>query len=471
MKITKNLFLRLFALLVVTVPCVCFGQENSPIDYRALKEYEGSYEYFGGTRLQAAASPRDNRLYAIINEVRYPLETVARDSFLDVQKTKVTFERDAANQITGYRVSNNFFKRLSKENFPANIWYPRYVADGGKFRYEYLTPEKLKDNLPIGSLSKTGLDAAAIKEMVEKIADETYKNIHSVLIVKDGKLVVEEYFYEYDRNKLHQLRSTTKSVISALVGIAVEKGFIKSVNETVLSFFPEYDVKNLSEDKKKITIENLLTNQSGLACDDEDKNSPGNEMKMGNSSDWVKFTLDLPMIDRPGNGGRYCSGGVIVLGKIVEKTTRKPLKDFAAEHLFTPLGVSDFKWNFKPDSSSAETFCQIYLTPRAMAKFGLLYLNGGKLGGKQIISDKWVKDSLAKHSVVNETDYGYLWWRPWFNVNGKRVDGIAAKGYGGQRIYLRQDLNMIAVITGGNYGGNSPSDELLVKYILPPFAK
>lgn len=350
------------------------------------------------------------------------------------------------------------------------MWYPRYVPNGGRFRYEYRMPENLRDGLKVGALSKTALDPALIKEMVEKIADETYKNIHSVLIVKDGKLVVEEYFYEYDRNKSHQLRSTTKSVVSALVGIAVEKGFIKSVNEPVLSFFPEYDVKNRSEDKKKITIENLLTNQSGLACDD-DKNSPGNESKMGNSPDWAKFTLDLPMLDRPGNGGKYCSGGVIVLGRIVEKATGKPLKDFAAENLFTPLGVADFKWNFKPDRSSAETFCQIYLTPRAMAQFGSLYLNGGKFGGKQVISAAWVTDSLAKHSVVNDTDYGYLWWRPWFNVNGKRADGIAAKGYGGQRIYLRPELNLLVVITGGNYGGNSPSDELLVKYVLPPFVK
>lgn len=457
--------------LVVSLgAAICFGQANYQIGYQDLKEYEGGYEYFNNTRLQLAASPRDNSLYAIINEVRYPLKSVGKDSFLDVQNSKILFERNKANQISGYRVSNNFFKRLSKEDFPVKMWYPRYAGDG-QFEYKYVLPEKTGDGLEVGALKTAGLDDGLIKQMVEKIAVETYKNVHSILIVKDGKLAVEEYFYEYDRNRLHQMRSTTKSVVSALVGIAIEKGFIKSVNEPVLSFFPEYDVKNLSEDKKKIIIENLLTHQSGLDCDDDNQKSAGNELKMGTSPDWVKFTLDLPMNDKPKTRAKYCSGGVIVLGRIVEKATGKTLKEFAAQNLFKPLGITDFEWNFKPDNRSVETFCQIYLTPRAMAKFGLLYLNGGKYGGKQVISSDWVKASLSKHSVVNDTDYGYLWWRPWFNVSGKRADGIAAKGYGGQRIYLRQDLNLVVVITGGNYNGNSPSDDILAKYILPSFDK
>lgn len=460
----------LFILFISFQSAICFSQVITQISFRDLKEYEGTYEYVNNSRLQLAASPKDDLLYAIINEVRYPLKNVDKDNFLDVQNTKVVFERNTLNQITGYRVGSDFFKLLSKENFPVEMWYSRYV-NGGKFAYEYKNPEKLNDGLSVGSIKNTTLDSSLIKQMVEKIADETYKNVHGVLIVKDDKLIVEEYFYEYDQSKLHQLRSTTKSFISALVGIAIDKKLIKSKDETVLSFFPEHEVKNPSEEKKKITIENLLTNQSGLECDDDNPKSAGNEMKMGISPDWVKFTLDLPMTDRPGNKGKYCSGGVIVLGRIVEKATGKPLKDFARKYLFEPLKISNFEWNFKPDRSSAETFCQLYLSPRSMAKFGQLYLNDGKYGGKQIISNEWIKQSLAKHSVVNDTDYGYLWWRPWFNVNGKRADGIAAKGFGGQRIYLRPDLNLMVVITGGNYNGNSPSDSMLINYILPPFVK
>lgn len=461
----------LYILFISVYSTICSSQVFSQIGFRDLKEYEGTYEYVNNSRLQLAASPKDDLLYAIINEVRYPLKNVGKDSFLDVQNTKVLFERNASNQITSYRVGDSFFKLLSKENFPVEMWYSRYVKGGGKFEYQYKIPEKTNDGLNAGSLQNANLDASLIKQMVEKIADETYKNVHSVLIIKDGKLVMEEYFYEYDQNKLHQLRSTTKSFISALVGIAIDKKFIKSKDETVLSYFSEYEVKNSSEDKKKITIENLLTNQSGLECDDDNPKSAGNEMKMGTSPDWGKFTLDLPMVAKPGTVGKYCSGGLIVLGRIIEKATGENIEEFARKSLFEPLEIKDFKWNFNPDNSSVETFCQLYLSPRSMAKFGQLYLNGGKFDGKQIISNEWVKQSLAKHSVVNDTDYGYLWWRPWFIVNGKRQDGIAAKGFGGQRIYLRPDLNLIVVITGGNYNGNSPSDELLVKYILPAFAK
>jgi CubicO group peptidase (beta-lactamase class C family) len=111
------------------------------------------------------------------------------------------------------------------------------------------------------------------------------------------------------------------------------------------------------------------------------------------------------------------------------------------------------------------------LTPRDAAKFGLLYLNGGKYGGRQVVSAEWVRDSLSKRSVVNDTDYGYLWWRQWLSVRGRRVDGVTAKGNGGQRIYLWPDLNMVAVVTGGGYNKQSRSDQLLAQYILPPFAR
>src|SRR5262249_222701 len=152
----------------------------------------------------------------------------------------------------------------------------------------------------------------------------------------------------------------------ALTGIAIDKGFIKSKNEKVLPYFPEYDFNNNSEEKRKITIENLLTNQSGLDCDITDPKSEGNETVMSNSDDWVKFTLDLPMIDSPGGKGRYCSGNPVTLGRIIEKTTHQQLPDFAKQTLFRDLGIQKFKWSFKPDKSSSETFCQVYLSSRDM---------------------------------------------------------------------------------------------------------
>jgi CubicO group peptidase (beta-lactamase class C family) len=160
---------------------------------------------------------------------------------------------------------------------------------------------------------------------------------------------------------------------------------------------------------------------------------------------------------------------VVTLGRVVEKASGQGLYDFAKIHLFDPLGVKSFRWDFKPDPSQSESFCQLYLTPRDMAKFGLLYLQGGKWNGRQVISPQWVEASLAAHTTLNGTEYGYLWWRQWLNVAGTRYDGVTAKGNGGQRIYLWPSLNMVTVITGGNFNTQSPSDKLLIEYVLPAF--
>jgi hypothetical protein len=385
-----------------------FSQQRYNVAYEQLKEFEGLYEYSNHTTLKIAASPKDTSLYAIINESRYKLTPFDKDLFLNMSKEKVQFFRNRSNDISGYSYNKDTFQLLSRNVFfPKSIWYPRLTSPQD-FKYKYQQPKDVEDGLPTGNIQKSGLDTASLAEMMRKIVDGTYPNVHSVLIIKDGKLVFEEYFYEYNQDSLHELRSATKSFVSALMGIAIEKSFIKSKNETALSYFPEYTLNNNSDAKRRITIENLLTNQSGLDCDISNDKSEGNETKMSYSNDWVKFMLDLPMIDTAGGKGMYCSGNVIVAGRIIEKATKQPLPEFAKQNLFAPLGITNFKWNFKPDISSAETFCQLYLCPRDMAKFGLLFLNNGNWNGKQIISSDWVKQSLTKHSTVQNVDYGYL---------------------------------------------------------------
>ncbi len=290
-----------------------------------------------------------------------------------------------------------------------------------------------------------------------------------MLIIKDNKLIFEEYFYEYDETVLQEIRSATKSFYSALVGLAIDNKMIRSKNDPVLGFFPEYNVKNPSPEKYKITIENLLTNQSGLDCEDDDPNSAGNENKMYSKPDWVKFVLDVPMLDSPGGKARYCSGGVMALGKIVEKASHQSLYSFSKKYLFGPLGVTNYTWEFQPDASHQDSYGQLYIRPRDMAKFGLLYLNEGQWNGQQIISKEWVRSSIEEHTVLRNAGYGYLWWRPWFMIDGNRQTGIAAKGNGGQRIYLRPDLHLVVVITGGAFNKESSADDLLAHYILPAF--
>ena len=445
-----------------------FSQQQDKISYKLLKEYEGVYDYADHLKVSFAASPKDTALVAIINQSEYVLKNEGLDVFSTRYDT-IHFLRNAKNIPSAYISKRDTFKLVSKNVFfPQTMWYPRLR---GKDVYQYKIPENLNDGLAVGDISKTVLDSALLKEMMKKIISGTYPNVHSVLIIKDGKLVFEQYFYQYTKDSVQEMRSATKSFFSALTGIAIDKGFIKSKDETVLSYFPEYTLNNMSDNKKRITVENLLTQQTGLDCDISNAKSEGNETTMDYSDDWVKFTLDLPMIDTPNGNGRYCSGNPVTLGRIIEKTTKMPLLLFATKNLFEPLGFKNYKWYFKPDKSNAENYCQVYLTPREMSKFGLLYLNNGSWKGKQIISSEFVTQSFEKHSVIQGVDYGYLWWFKYLDADGVRYYTKAAQGNGGQRIYILKEQNMVAVITGGNYNSQSPSDELMRKYILPAFNK
>jgi CubicO group peptidase (beta-lactamase class C family) len=445
-----------------------FSQQENKIPYRKLKEYEGIYEYPNQLKVSFAASPKDTALVAIINQSEYVLKYESPDVFSTKYDT-IHFFRDAYNLPAGYISKRVTFKLISKDVFfPETMWYPRLK---GKDRYQYIIPENLNDGLAVGDINKTESDTSLLREMMQRIINDTYPNVHSVLIIKDGKLVFEQYFYQYTKDSVQEMRSATKSFFSALTGIAIDKGYIKSKNEKVPLFFPEYTLKNMSDAKKQITVENLLAQQTGLDCDISNPKSEGNETAMDYSDDWVKFTLDLPMIDTPGGNGRYCSGNPITLGRIVEKTSNMPLLEFATKNLFKPLGFTNYKWYFKPDKSNAENYCQVYLTPREMSKFGLMYLNNGVWNGKQIVSSDWVKQSFEKHSVIQGTDYGYLWWLKYLDAAGVRYYTKAAQGNGGQRIYVLKEQNMVVVITGGNYNSQSPSDELMTKYILSAFNK
>lgn len=451
---------------------LCFSQQSFKITYNQLKEYEGLYEYKNNTTLKIAISPKDTVMFAIINESRYNLSPVEKDLFMDMTKTKVQFFRNKKNKIAGYYYSGkDTFNLLDKKvSFPKTMWYPRLNVPVN-YKYSYRQPQNDNDGLETGSIKNTGLDTALLNEMMQKILDGTYPNVHSVLIIKDGKLVFEEYFYEYDKNKLHELRSATKSFISSLTGIAIDKGYIKSVHEKVLPYFPEYIIKNNSNAKKQITIENLLTNQSGLDCDVYNPKAVGNESIMAYENDWIQYSLDLPMNDSAGGIGQYCSSNPIILGRIIEKATKMTIKEFADQTLFKGLGITNYVWNFKPDKSSAETFCQLNLRPRDMAKFGLLYLNNGIWNGRQVIPAEWVEQSFAKHSNIAGLDYGYLWWTKYLDADGVRYYGKLAQGNGGQKIYIFKELNLVTVITAGHYNMQSSSNEINAKYILPAFNK
>jgi CubicO group peptidase (beta-lactamase class C family) len=212
---------------------------------------------------------------------------------------------------------------------------------------------------------------------------------------------------------------------------------------------------------------------SGLACNDYDSTSPGNESRLYDAPDWVKATFDLPLIADPGSVAHYCSGGVAVVGRSVERAVGMSLPDFAQTSLFSKLGIprGTWRWNYTLTNTNRE-FSQIHLRPRDMLKLGMLYANGGVWRGEQVISQQWIAASLAEQSSIDGTAYGYFWWRPWMNVTTatgtQRVTYSAAQGNGGQKIYIIPELDLVAVFTGGDYNsGGSPPNRIMAHIILP----
>ncbi|MDB5087207.1 MAG: putative periplasmic esterase, partial [Mucilaginibacter sp.] len=377
-------------IILLSTATFSFSQQNYKVTYNQLKAYEGLYEYVNHTTLKIAASPKDTLLYAIINKSSYALTPHLKDVFKTPQKENIEFIRDKSNAVIGYVSNKDTLKLISKNvSFPRAMWYPRPAA-----YKNYEKPKNLNDGLQIGPLKNSGLDTALLTDMMQQITAGKYSNVHSILIIKDGKLVFEEYFYDYGVDSLQEMRSASKSFTSALAGIAIDKGYIKSKDEKVLSYFPEYTITNDLEAKKRITIENMLTNQSGFDYDAASVKAAGNETDMGNSDDWVKYTLNLPMVDSAGGRGMYNSGNPITIDRIIEKTTQMPLSRFADKFLFGPMGITNYKWIFKPNKSNADDFGQVYITTRAMAKIGLMYLKGGKWNVKQVepanrVKEKW----------------------------------------------------------------------------------
>jgi CubicO group peptidase (beta-lactamase class C family) len=284
-----------------------------------------------------------------------------------------------------------------------------------------------------------GMDSALLLDMLEVIWQNDMK-IDSALVVRNGYIVLDAYSYPHDAADRHNIYSCSKSVTSALIGIAIDKGYIKSVREPVLDFFPEHTAQNLDADKKAMTLEHVLSMTTGLECRDSYRYKWVGLQQLRNSDDWVQFMIDLPMAQQPGTHFEYCNGATFLLSAILQQKTGMNALAFAEKHLFKPLGISEISWPSNPHGITVG-FGKIYMRPQDMAKFGYLYLNNGLWENQQIISSRWIKDSTRKHiSTKRLLDYGYQWWTA-------GASGYAAMGYGGQFIFVVPPKNIVAVFT------------------------
>lgn len=469
--LSKNGIVLLVITLLLTVGC---SSKKETSEYEILLAYEGKYEYINNTTLELKASALDTILYAVIDNAKYPLKYIALDSFTDAQGGTVMFSRDELDKVIAYTTDEQLFKLITRKIEKMDM-FPRKELFYHPEDYIYQKPIALPDGLKTGSLEDEFENPEPILDMVRETIKGNYPDVHSILIYKNNTLVLEEYFYGYDKDTPHQLRSATKPFIGGIVGIAVDKGFIKSEKDKLLPYFKSRypEITNVDSRKKELTIENFLMYRHGLDCEDGNQESKGNEGSMMESEDWVKYTLDLPMITAPGKSSSYCTGCALTLGSLVEVSTGENIEEFARQHLFGPMRISNYYWTFEPNKSSITTFSTMRITPRDLVKLAKMYKDSGKWEGQQVISADWVSKTFG----MDAGDYGYLWYQKYFDIEGQRYNSYQASGNGGQKINIWPELDMITVFTGGNYnsyqlyGKGTPPNEMIPNYILKAIQK
>lgn len=356
--------------------------------------------------------------------------------------------------------------------------------------YEVTPPEALDDGWIVAEPEAVGLDDGVIRDLFEHVASTPERAVHAVLIVKDGTLVVEEYFdgyrFDYDDPRFEgdpvsygpdvrqNLMSVTKAVTAAATGIAVADGAIPDVETRVLDALPTYR-NTASTEAQAITVEHLLTMTSGLEWNEWDvpiTDTENNDLiRLFMVDDPVGYVLSKPVTHEPGTWWYYSGGDVNVLGEVIEEYVAMPIDVYAAERLFSPLGITDYQWRYL----NPEVVCasgELELRPRDLAKFGYLFLNDGSWNGVEILDPEWVTATLTNRvSTRGLTSdgggYGYQWFAATYPLDDGSIEAFVRTGWGGQVLAVFPTLDMEVVITSGDYVLATNAEDLITDYILP----
>jgi CubicO group peptidase (beta-lactamase class C family) len=322
-------------------------------------------------------------------------------------------------------------------------------------------------------LSSDNYDKNLIKTLKGNIEEGVFKQISSIIVIKNGKLLIEEYFNGETRDSLHDPRSAGKSFSSTVTGIAESEGYLKNEDQTLKEFYDIKSFENYAPQKENVSLKDLLTMSSVFDGNDDDGNSPGYEENMYPNPDWVKFTLDLPVnLTRPKEEWHYFTAGVVLLGDILNKSVPGGLEKYADQKLFKPLGITKYQWQHTPQGVP-NTAGGIRMNALDFAKYGQLYKNKGIWNGQQIIPTAWIEKTFIKYkSIPGRKDefYGYLFWNKKYTVKDKAYETFYCAGNGGNKIYVFIDQPLVIVITATAYGASfahSQEDKMMTDYILP----
>ncbi len=306
----------------------------------------------------------------------------------------------------------------------------------------------------IGQTDDLGCDlhASSLQRLYAHLGSDEHPDLKGIVILCDGQRVSETYFNGDTAESLHDIRSATKSITATLMGIAVQRGLVHSLNDSIAVYLP-----GLPHDgKQKITIRDLLTMRSGLAANDDDPLSPGNEDNLDKASDWLKAAYAIPMKEQPGHTYVYCSLNAFLTGVIVSNAAKMPLDNFARKNLFSPLAISRFDW-LKAAGGQTKGQGNLSIRTRDLAAIGQMYLNHGVLQSRRILNPEWIEQSWAKQVQISSSDpyadfYGFMWYSRDEPTSTSPTPVHFASGNGGNKIYVVPSRHLVIAITSSAYG-------------------
>ncbi len=339
-----------------------------------------------------------------------------------------------------------------------------------------INPEKLKVQKIQPStnwtISSDKINNTLIEALNEKIHKNRFKDVTSIVALKNNEIILEEYFNESNRSTLHDTRSVGKSITSTLMGLAISQRHIKDEHETIGKFYHINQYDNNSEEKSNISIKDLLTMTSTFDGSDEDSDSKGSEDQIQNSDDWMNYTLDLPTRSSQEKSWTYFTGGTMILGDIIDKSVPGGLESFAQANLYEPLDIKSSEW-FHTPKGLPYGGGGLRLSTLDLAKIGSLYANNGRWKNVEILDDSWIEKSLSNHIELPDDrngTYGYLWYNSTIKIDGKEIPCSYAAGNGGNVIYVFKELQIVIVITAQAYNtmeGSVQGKKMIEQYILP----
>jgi CubicO group peptidase (beta-lactamase class C family) len=332
-------------------------------------------------------------------------------------------------------------------------------------------PPNDTDKWDLVAAAQVEMDPVLLARASSDLPSAKEHGMDSMLVMRHGKPVLENYWNGFNKDTLHDLRSATKSITSLMLGIAIDKQMVGGVADQLSSYLgPLYPAAPAL--KQGITLESMLTMRSGLDCDDWVDSSAGNESKMYLQTDWVKFYLNLPSVMAPDTETHYCTGNPVALGRVINLASKRSIPDFANEFLFAPMDIKAAIWADFDEHRQTDTGGHLRLRPRDMMKIGQLALQNGVWNNTGLVSSAWITQSTSKQTTFEfpglSKGYGYFWWRSNRYVNGKPYEMYYADGNGGQYIFVVPAFDLVAVFTGSNYNSDNANRpfSIMDNYIL-----